>query len=281
MSNRSRLKLLMTAIGLAAGLALLEGCYPAVEASERKSATFPVTGNLSLLVEAANGHVIIRGEAGLQEVRVTAILKAWGTSKADAEQQLRNIQIEMTQQGHQVRLRHIDHNEFRFGIVRSDNVSFEVSIPQQADLDITTDNGDVRVDGVQGTQKIWTDNGNLDLRVVSGRLNLETDNGDIDIMGASVSLQATTDNGNIDFSGRLIGESHSLTTDNGNIQVTLPKDSQLQIDARTDNGNIRSSLPLQIQGDLGRNHWSVILNAPTARLSIETQNGNITLSELR
>jgi hypothetical protein len=272
-------KILFVAALAFLGLMAVTSCFPAVEASEMRNATFPLSGRLSLIVDGTNGNVTVHGQEGLQEVRVTATLHSWGMSQAEADKNLTAINVQMSQQGNEVHLRHIARTQVGFGFFKSDQVSFEVWIPSTADLSLTTENGNIVAEIVNGdTVVAGTENGNISLSAVNGALKLTTENGNIRVEKTTASITAATENGNIRFSGHLIGTQHSARTDNGNIDFMIPADSSLHIDARVNNGSIHSDLP--VNGEMKNRHWDVTLNDSQAMLTATTDNGGISFEEL-
>lgn len=88
---------------------------------------------------------------------------------------------------------------------------------------------------------------------------LRSDNGDIRVQGVRAALD--------------------VRTDNGNIQLMLPADGRLLVEARTDRGTLRSELVLQ--GELGTRRWSARLNPPAnSKLLLVSDNGDIRLAAL-
>jgi len=70
-----------------------------------------------------------------------------------------------------------------------------------------------------------------------------------------------------------------LTTSNGAIQVTIPRNLAILINADTSNGLITSSLSLV--GDTKGKSWSASLNPPiTSTLTLKTSNGVISIDGL-
>lgn len=273
------MKILFVIVLAFLGLMTLTSCFPAVEASEMRDSTFPLTGRLSLIVDGTNGNVTVHGQEGLKEVRVTATLHSWGMSQSEADKNLKAINLEMTQNSNEVHLRHIPRTQVGFGIFKSDQVSFEVWIPSTADLSLTTENGNIVAEIVNGNTLVaGTENGNITLSSVNGALKLTTENGNIRVERATASLTAATENGNIRFSGHLTGTQHSARTENGNIDFMIPADSSLHIDARVNNGSIHSNLP--VNGEMKNRHWDVTLNDSQAILTATTDNGAISFEEL-
>ena len=175
---------------------------------------------------------------------------------------------------------------------RASGVSFEVTVPAQADVEVDTSNGEITVRGIEGefnldtsngavslsdligVLNVDTSNGRIDVRGFNGVLDVETSNGAIDIAESSASIDARTSNGRIDFAGELVGDSHTLRTSNGAITARVQLEAALTIDASTSIGSISSNLALT--GDTEGRDWNAVLNAPaTQTLKLRTSNGSI------
>ena len=99
------------------------------------------------------------------------------------------------------------------------------------------------------------------------------------MQGVEATVDAETSNGAIFFSGRLLAGTHRMRTSNGAIQVTIPRDVAILINADTSNGSITSSLSLV--GDTEGKSWSASLNPPiTSTLTLKTSNGSIHIDGL-
>jgi len=144
-------------------------------------------------------------------------------------------------------------------------VDFTITLPNSANLQITTNAGSIHVSGVSGT------------------MSLNTNAGSISVTGAALSDSSTfkTDAGSIDFSGS-IGASgiYDFETNAGSLTVTLPSTPGFHLNASTDAGSITTSFPTtvnhngagaSINGDVG--------TTPQSTLTLKTNAGSITLNE--
>ena len=144
-------------------------------------------------------------------------------------------------------------------------VDFAITMPNSANLQITTNAGSIHVSGV------------------SGSMSLITNAGSISVAGAALGGSSTfkTDAGTIDFKGS-IGSSgtYDFETNAGSINVTLPATSAFHVNASTDAGSIDTSFPVtvnhrtpgaSINGDIGA--------TPQATLTLKTNAGSITLNK--
>jgi len=283
---------------------VIAGAVGNVEAVREVTETFEVAGLLDLDVESSNGYVIVQAETPIDvtvveaaeaaNVTVTAILRSRADTLERAQERVNAIVFEMVQSGDSLLLRYNSADQ-SLDVRRYSGVSFEVTVPAQADVEVDTSNGAITIRGIEGQFTLDTSNGGIDLydlvgEVIAdtsngaidvdgfrGTLNLETSNGAIDIENAEAGVTARTSNGRIDFSGVLVGDSHQLRTSNGAINVEVPLDSDITFDASTSIGSISTNLALN--GDTEGREWHASMNSPAAQFSqsleLRTSNGNI------
>ncbi|MFC2108228.1 DUF4097 domain-containing protein [Candidatus Bipolaricaulota bacterium] len=261
-----------------------------VEAIREETAVFELTGLLDLDVESSNGYVIVQS-AETTSVSVKAVLRSRADTLEKAEERVNAIVFSMTQTGNTVSLRYRSSDQST-DVRKYSGVSFEVTAPVLADVEVDTSNGAITIRGIEGQFSLDTSNGAIDLidlvgvinadtsngRIdvdnASGVLNLETSNGAIDIEDSEVSVDARTSNGRIEFSGVLLGDRHQMRTSNGAITVRVPVDAAITFDVSTSIGSISTSLTLV--GDTEGRDWNATLNPPaTQTLELRTSNGSI------
>lgn len=261
-----------------------------VEAIREETAVFELTGLLDLDVESANGYVVVQS-ADTTSVSVKAILRSRADTLEKAEERVDAIVFDMILNGNSLLLRYRSSDQTA-DVRKYSGVSFEVTVPVQADVEVDTSNGAITIRGIEGQFSLDTSNGAIDLSDLigvvaadtsngaidvngfNGVLNLETSNGAIDIDDVEAAVNARTSNGRIDFSGILVGASHQLRTSNGAITVRVPLDAAITFDASTSIGSISTNLTLV--GDTEGRDWNASLNPPaTQRLELRTSNGSI------
>lgn len=154
-------------------------------------------------------------------------------------------------------------------------VDFDVTVPDQASLNVQTGNGSLSASGMSGQISMDTGNGNIDATNLSGPLTLKTGNGSITATHTTASGSSIfkTGNGDIDFQGTLDPYSSTLfTTGNGDIDLTLPNNAAFHLDASTGNGSIDSDFSY-VTGDAA--NGTVGSGPPYAQVTLQTGNGSI------
>jgi len=122
----------------------------------------------------------------------------------------------------------------------------------------------------------------------TSEIELNFVNGSVVVSGVSSDLKLSGVNGKIDVSMENLSDNSliKLSTVSGDISFKIPKDSSCTIDAGTINGRISHNLPLIEKGTIRtvleetQTNLSGILNDGTAKVLLNTVNGNISLSGL-
>jgi DUF4097 and DUF4098 domain-containing protein YvlB len=116
-------------------------------------------------------------------------------------------------------------------------VSFEVWVPRQTDLKVSTHNGGISVDDVDARLDLGAVNGGIALRGVSGDVRGETTNGPL----------------NVDLDGeRWRGAGLDLRTTNGPVNLDIPDGYSARLETGTVNGGMHIDFPITLQGMIGR-----------------------------
>jgi DUF4097 and DUF4098 domain-containing protein YvlB len=142
---------------------------------------------------------------------------------------------------------------------KSFSVQYEIKVPHQIDLNLSTTNGNVEVEEIIGKLRLESTNGRISADKISGLTRCHTTNGSIDI----------------EFREILGDEKMSFKSTNGSIKLYLPGDFSGDVDLKTTNGRITCDFPLQ--GRQSRTHVSGEIGNRHQELSCRTTNGNIGL----
>lgn len=143
-------------------------------------------------------------------------------------------------------------------------------------LNVRTDNGEVNVLGLNGSLEVNTENGQIKASKVTGNVTANTRNGQIRVEHPGGDVQARTQNGDIELSSiSPLAKTYFLSSSHGSINLRLPGDSDLTIEARTKNGSISGmndnydSGPAQLKSDLLK------LGGGKGGARLSTENGSI------
>ncbi len=199
---------------------------PAVAAQDRIAVnltdpTRPVNVRASLL----NGGITVRtGDS--KEVIVEARVRDEERSGRSRGSMKR---IPMTSTGLSVEE---ENNQVRIGtdsVQRT--IDLIITVPRQTSLKLnTTNDGDIRVTGVEGEIDVNSTNGEVHLTGVSGSVVAHALNGEIKVTMMRVDPKPM-----------------AFSSLNGDIDVTFPADLKANISVRSDNGEVLSDFDIQLQ----------------------------------
>lgn len=150
---------------------------------------------------------------------------------------------------------------FLFGDHISISVHYDVRVPRMTDLDLSSVNGGIEVDGVKGRFDVSTTNGSIGLRGVEGDGGLRTVNG-----GIKCHIAAFPEGGCLE-----------VKTTNGGVRLDLPDDVGGSLEAKTVNGGIDLDLPLSKSVRIKRRSISGVLGDGEGRIIVRTTNGGISI----
>ncbi|HEX7833169.1 MAG TPA: DUF4097 family beta strand repeat-containing protein [Thermoanaerobaculia bacterium] len=139
-------------------------------------------------------------------------------------------------------------------------VKYDITVPRTMNVDVENTNGAIET------------------KSLNGRLDLETTNGSIQVVACSGALEATTTNGSIHAELVRVAKGQPLEfeTTNGRIEVTLPSNLAVDVNAETTNGRISSDLPVATTSH-SRNSLRGTINGGGTPLRLTTTNGGISI----
>ena len=286
------------ALALAVAALALGGCGdknadPTHESSEIRRMSFPVSAAPKLEIAASNGVVTVRGQDGLAEIQVMMMVRNRGNSLRQAEDRVHQMVVHADQEEDRLVLRY-DAAEQSERLREYGSVDFEVVTPVRTELSVALHNGAVSIEALESTVTLALDNGRIIAADIAGALDARTDNGTIDVERIHGAMKIDTSNGRIRmaevngtvdaetcsgdvrFSGRLADAAHRIKTARGDLDIELPLDLSIMIDATASGGIEAQDLGLaeRIEG----REWLYALNPPVgATLELLASSGRITL----
>lgn len=218
---------------------------------------FTLRADGSLAVDAKpNGGIQVTAW-DRNEVRVLAKVVSRADSEAQAEDLASEIAIET---GRTIRA-----DGPRTDDDTSWSVSYRIMVPRNTDLDLSSTNGGVGVEGVDGSMELSTTNGGISLVDLSGDVSARTTNG-----GLSVRLSGS----------RWDGAGLEATTTNGGIDLAIPEGYSARLESQTRNGGFDVDFPVTVQGRL-RRAISTDLGSGGAPINVRTTNGGVHVRRVR
>jgi hypothetical protein len=219
--------------------------------------TLPPGGQLD--VSDTNGIIQVTAASGpAVEVRVTREARA-GSDEA-AAQLLRDAAVVEQVTPEQVRVA-VKRQEGRgLGLGRSVSVRYYVQVPAGLTASFKTQNGALRLDGVNGRFDVSTVNGSIIARDIAGTITASTVNG-------GVQLGVTSMSGDV-----------RATAVNGQISIEVPRSIKARLEATTVNGGVSVDNSLALaDAERARGHVTGAFNGGGPTIAAQTTNGAIRL----
>jgi DUF4097 and DUF4098 domain-containing protein YvlB len=195
-----------------------------------------------------------------------------GTKYASSEQLLNAVEIDVVATGDSVRVRTVSPSGHRGG----HGARYVIRVPRKTEVDrVTSSNGRIALDGVQGAARLRTTNGAIRANGVNGAIDAETTNGGVELQDhtgpATIrttngairadidrgQVEASTSNGSITATVRdpEPNKGMRVSTTNGRIELALAAVRNNDIRASTSNSSITLRLPSQVNAQV-RAHTS-------------------------
>ena len=184
-------------------------------AKAKETKSFPVSGAPQVNISTFDGEVTVRGW-DKPEVKYTA------TSSAESEDALKQLDIITEQNGQIVVISARNEQDVNA------SVAFEVFVPRQATLHVSSGDGRVSLDGVSGEITLRSGDGAIEVSNSGGQLKVNTGDGQIQISKFDGQVDARTGDGAIALDG--IFKALSARTGDGEISLTVPAGSSFTIE---------------------------------------------------
>ncbi|PSQ94631.1 MAG: hypothetical protein BRD51_06965 [Bacteroidetes bacterium SW_11_64_17] len=210
-----------------------------------------------LALEGLRGSVQLSG-ADRETADLSFVRRGRGESQDDGRSVLEGISI--TESGTEAEY------TYTLGAEESDYAAVDVrgQVPRTTALRIDRLSGSVEIDGVEGALTIDHDHGAVDVEEATAPVEVTIKNGDVRVGFQSVPAEGPL----------------RLQTSNGDVDVGLPPDASVQVDARTNVGTIRTQgLSFSSEQFAPVNagaRYTAQLGKGGPTLEVRTENGSIT-----
>ena len=221
---------------------------------EIRETSVPYAGRLSA-DSGKNGGITVKGW-NRQEVLVRSRVEAWGPTEAEAR--ITAGQVRVTAGSGDVSTSGPD-------MVRDSgwSVSFEIFVPNRADLNLKARNGGIAISDVNGRIDFDTMNGGVTLSRLGGDVRGKTMNG-----GLTVTLAGS----------RWDGQQLDVATTNGGVKMNVPTNYSAKLESSTVNGGISIDFPVTVQGEINKK-LSVNLGNGGPLVRVVTINGGVKIAK--
>ncbi len=237
------------------------------------SHTYPVTGKPAVVVDANDGDVeVLVGSS--QQVDVRVITRGWKIKD--------DVQVTGNQSGNHVEIKLRKTSHVCFGVCFQ-SLRVEVRVPRESDLNIHTDDGNVRVENVTGNLQFETGDGDVRLRDVEGSLHADTHDGNVDVNGRFDVLNLHTGDGNIDAEVSAASAPQSgwmLRSGDGNIRLRLPDNLGADLDAHSGDGAVHVGFPVSASSTGNENSMRGKINGGGISIQLRTGDGDIKVEKI-
>lgn len=144
---------------------------------------------------------------------------------------------------------------------------------------VRTIEGEIAIRGARGRIEAASVNDDIALFDIGGDLQVETTNGDIELMGIrSTSTVAVSVNGDVSYEGTIRDDGrYRLTTHNGDLTVAVPRGTNAAVTVTSVHGEFESEFPVRLTGATADRQFNFTLGSGSARLELESFNGDIRL----
>jgi DUF4097 and DUF4098 domain-containing protein YvlB len=197
--------------------------YDAPRRTERESNTYTVSGTPRVRVETFEGAINVHAW-DKPEVMYAAVKRA-----AD-DREMQGIKLTAQAAGSEVTIS--AKFDKSFAQVYRDNgghvtytsqasAEFDLYVPRNSTLFVSTGDGRLRVDGVSGEVELRTGDGSIDVTGGRGRLRVETGDGRIRVENFDGDAEARTGDGRITLDGNF--KTLAARTGDGTISLSLPE----------------------------------------------------------
>lgn len=177
---------------------MMSGCI--VIASTPSRADFHIQKELSLDastltamdIEAGSGSLIVKGEAGLTEIKVTADIY---TDKKHTD----NYVLSLEQSGGTGFLVAKNHSSSGFWTGSSPRIDIVIHVPESLSLDVDDGSGDIEVSNINGKLDIKDGSGDLIVKNIGNDTHIHDGSGEMDISDINGKLNIIDGSGEINI----------------------------------------------------------------------------------
>ncbi|MGX5172478.1 DUF4097 family beta strand repeat-containing protein [Aliikangiella sp. IMCC44653] len=230
---------------------------PAYSETEQISKSLKVSAGGKLELDSDNGAIQIK-TWDKSEAKIEI------TKRARSKDSLEDFKVSIDQSGNTI-------------VINGDggwnsrvSVEFEVTVPQQFNLDLKTGGGSIEVDDISGQLKLRTSGGSISVGdMQSGSVNADTSGGSIKVGDINGDLQVTTSGGSIKL-GKITGIAKADTS-GGSIKV---ESGGKELKADTSGGSIKVG-PSKGNVDVETSGGSIKIDMTEGNVKASTSGGSV------
>ena len=189
---------------------------------ERESKSFNVSGTPRVQINTFDGSINIQ-PTNEPTVRFSAV------KRARDEQAMRGIRLRAEQSGNTINIiAEFDQTQRREEQGAGAAVALDVWVPRNANVNVKSGDGRLRLSGIEGEIDLHTGDGSVDVTESKGRLRVETGDGRVRVAGFDGDATVQTGDGRISLDGRFT--KLTARTGDGAISLALPTNANARIE---------------------------------------------------
>ena len=112
------------------------------------------------------------------------------------------------------------------------------------DIQLETVNGKLSAKKIDGDAELETTSGSVDVENIKGNLIANSTAGNIEILQVTGGIHSNTTAGSIEITSELVGGDWKLATTAGSIKVFVPEDENFRVEGSTSLGSVSSDFPM-------------------------------------
>ncbi|HEV3021272.1 MAG TPA: DUF4097 family beta strand repeat-containing protein [Pirellulales bacterium] len=237
-------------------------------AERERSETFTTGDSPTVKLDLFSGPITVKpsGEAG---VKVKVIERAGGETQAEAEENLKLIDLDVQQDDGKIKVTSRRNQQDFIGLLET---AAELEVPPGSVLDLRTGFGAANVSTVGASVTIHAASGPITIQGGVGELNLASEFGDVTVDGEHAKVEIRTANGQVSVAGA----KGPVNVSSGFGAITI-RSAAGKVHAKTTNGAIKVAGgpgPMELTSDFG----DIEVSADAAPVTAKTGNGKITLT---
>ncbi len=209
-----------------------------ISAEADDETSYPVNTPAALVVENANGNVVVTGGAG-DTIVVRAHKTAWGANQAEAEAALQQIKVTVTQLNNEVTVKVTQPDQMIIvGSVRSNLVDLTIEVPQATAANINVAFGDVSLTNLTEGVVVTSNSGRVKAEAVAGEVHINADFGETLLKNSQVTaVTIESQSGAVTLGNVEAAETVSLSSDFG--AITFEQGAAAALTVQGKSGEIR------------------------------------------
>ncbi|MBN1884518.1 MAG: DUF4097 family beta strand repeat protein [Candidatus Krumholzibacteriota bacterium] len=186
----------------------------------------PREGAMRLFVRTMLADVVITGSADARDIKLRIVRKVTAEDEAKAKEIAEELEVRIDNDGEEIHIgadipenREKDVNVFNFVFRRRTRIdmTLELTVPADLDIEIETASGDVIAVGVDGRLQATTASGDIEIERTRGELELESASGDVTVVDAAGAVDIGTASG--DIAAEKVGGDVNVSSATGDIEL--------------------------------------------------------------